>query len=115
MTKTNAVERRWLMAAVAGATVALMWPMGSAQAVPAPKYLMVKDFRLCLASEPVGTYRRLCLPAEKPEACPAESWAQLKGLTGVDRMEACAAAEQGGVLERALEKAVRPASGASGS
>ena len=55
------------------ATVAL----DSAAALP-PKYLAVKDFRRCLATQQIGSYRTWCIPAAKPESCPATSWTSSK-------------------------------------
>lgn len=58
----------------------------------APRYLMVPDFRQCLASQQVLSYRSWCLPANKPDACPQASWEALSGLGGRDALPACPAA-----------------------
>ena len=70
-----------LLAAIASA---------SAAALP-PKYLAIKDFKQCLAVQEFATYRAWCLPAAKPESCPAASWAELTALTGSDRIPDCPA------------------------
>ena len=59
------------------------------QAALPPKYLEVKDFKKCLAEKDMGTYSMWCLPANKPEACPKESWEQLNNLTGQDKVPSC--------------------------
>ncbi len=61
----------------------------SAVAVPAPKYLEIEDFGKCLASKDMSTWTAWCLPAQKPEACPEESWKQLHRLTGNDKVPEC--------------------------
>ena len=60
----------------------------SAAALP-PKYLAVQDFKACLSTQQISTYRAWCMPAKKPENCPAASWAQLKALRGTDQVPAC--------------------------
>ncbi|SFM93714.1 hypothetical protein SAMN05660284_00026 [Formivibrio citricus] len=62
----------------------------SSAALP-PKYLGIKDFKLCLATQEINTYRAWCMPAGKPESCPAASWEQLKALTGTDKLPDCPA------------------------
>ena len=62
----------------------------SSAALP-PKYLGVKDFKQCLATQPIDTYRVWCMPEQKPEACPAASWNELKALDGRDRIIDCSA------------------------
>ncbi len=62
----------------------------SSAALP-PKYLGITDFKLCLATQEINTYRAWCMPAGKPEHCPATSWAQLKALTGTDKLPDCPA------------------------
>ena len=54
-----------------------------------PKYLGIKDFKLCLATQQSNGYRAWCLPAQQPERCPAASWQELKALTGSDRVPDC--------------------------
>lgn len=71
-----------LLAAVASA---------SSAALP-PKYLGVKDFKLCLATRQSNGYRAWCMPAQQPERCPAASWQELKALAGNDRVPDCPAA-----------------------
>ena len=68
-----------LLAAIASASIA---------ALP-PKYLAIKDFKQCLAVREFGTYRAWCMPAAKPESCPATSWSELNALTGSDRIPDC--------------------------
>jgi hypothetical protein len=55
-----------------------------------PKYLRIKDFKLCLATQQIKTYRTWCMPSEKPDSCPATSWEQLKAFTGSDKVPDCA-------------------------
>ena len=62
-----------------------------ASAALPPKYLGVKDFKQCLATQPIDTYRVWCMPKQKPEACPATSWNELKALDGRDRIINCSA------------------------
>ena len=62
----------------------------SSAALP-PKYLGVKDFKQCLATQPIDTYRVWCMPEQKPEACPAASWKELQALDGRDRIINCTA------------------------
>jgi len=64
--------------------------LDSAAALP-PKYLEVKDFRRCLATQQIGSYRAWCIPAAKPESCPATSWDQLQALGGKDQVPDCPA------------------------
>lgn len=71
-----------LLAAVASASFA---------ALP-PKYLGVKDFKHCLATQQSSGYRAWCLPTQQPERCPATSWQELKAHTGNDRVPDCPAA-----------------------
>lgn len=58
-------------------------------AVLPPKYLGIKDFDKCLTDRQVDTYRALCIPASKPNACPRASWKQLRLLNGQDRIPRC--------------------------
>ena len=60
-------------------------------AVPAPKYLGIESFKLCLATQEINTASFLCMPAGKPDACPETSWEQLKALTGRDAIPDCPA------------------------
>jgi len=69
-----------------GATAAIE----SSAALP-PKYLGIPDFAQCLATREVDTYRAWCLPAVKPEPCPAASWGQLNALAGADKLPDCPA------------------------
>ena len=62
----------------------------SSAALP-PKYLGIKDFKQCLATQPIDTYRVWCMPEQKPEACPATSWKELQALDGRDRIINCTA------------------------
>ena len=62
----------------------------SSAALP-PKYLGIKDFKQCLATQPIDTYRVWCMPEQKPEACPAASWKELQALDGRDRIINCTA------------------------
>lgn len=66
---------------------------GASFAVTPPKYLSVRDFRQCLASEPHDSYRTWCLPAQQPQQCSDDSWQQLQALQGDDRVAACAAGD----------------------
>jgi hypothetical protein len=56
-----------------------------------PKYLSIMQFKDCLATQQVSSYRSWCMPGEKPTQCPATSWAQLQALQGSDQMPACPA------------------------
>ncbi len=55
----------------------------------APKYLSIKQFKDCLATQTVNRYQSWCMPPEKPSSCPATSWEQLQGLQGYERIPAC--------------------------
>jgi hypothetical protein len=61
-----------------------------ASALP-PKYLSVPQFKDCLATQQINTYRAWCMPSAKPAQCPATSWAQLNALQGKDQIPACQA------------------------
>ena len=73
--------------------IAMCFALGSfakkASAVPAPKYLAVPDFKLCLGTKTVQGYQSWCMPGEQPQDCPTRSWAQLDALAGSDRLPAC--------------------------
>jgi len=58
-------------------------------AVLPPKYLSVADFQKCLATKNMGTWQSWCMPAKKLDACPNDSWKQLSGFTGKDRVPSC--------------------------
>jgi len=45
-----------------------------------PAYLSVPQHRDCLGSKKVGSSSQFCLPFEKPEACPQESFNQLRDV-----------------------------------
>lgn len=62
--------------------------INSSAAFP-PKYLGIKDFKQCLATQKFDTYEAWCMPAKKLEGCPATSWKQLKALTGEDKLPKC--------------------------
>lgn len=62
---------------------------GSSSAVTPPKYLEIKDFKLCLAIQKFDTWEGWCMPAQKPGTCPAESWQQLNALEGEDKLSPC--------------------------
>jgi hypothetical protein len=62
----------------------------NSSAVLPPKYLGIKDFKLCLATQEINTYSAWCMPAEKPANCPTASWEQLKALSGSDKLPDCA-------------------------
>lgn len=62
--------------------------ISSSAALP-PKYLGIKDFKQCLATQETNTYRSWCMPAEKQGSCPSTSWEQLKALTGIDKVPDC--------------------------
>ena len=73
--------------------IAMCFALGSfaksASAVPAPKYLAVPDFKLCLGTKTVQGYQSWCMPGVQPENCPSRSWDQLNALSGNDRLPAC--------------------------
>jgi hypothetical protein len=54
-----------------------------------PKYLAIPDVKKCLGEKSKGTWTEVCVPAEKPAACPKESWKQLNDLTGTDKVPSC--------------------------
>lgn len=58
-------------------------------AVLPPKYLAIKGFKQCLDTKDMGTWKALCMPAQKPDACSDEAWQQLKKLTGKDKLPDC--------------------------
>ena len=58
-------------------------------ALPAPKYLAIKDFNLCLQEKNMGTYSAWCMPAKKATACPKASWKALKRLKNNDKVPTC--------------------------
>jgi hypothetical protein len=66
-------------------------PMAAAPAAAAlpPKYLLVPDFRQCLAEQQLSSYTAWCLPSSRPDLCPADSWGRLNALTGIDKLPAC--------------------------
>jgi len=63
--------------------------MAQISAVLPPKYLSIKDFKQCLKTKNMGSWEALCMPAQKPTACPDGSWQQLQNLTGADKVPAC--------------------------
>jgi len=63
-------------------------PMAS---VLPPKYLSISQFKDCLATQQISTYRAWCMPSVKPALCPATSWAQLNALQGKEQIPACQA------------------------
>jgi len=63
----------------------------ASSAVLPPKYLAVKDFKQCLATQQINSYSAWCMPSEKPQSCPQASWDELKALTGADRVPDCPA------------------------
>ena len=52
-----------------------------------PKYLGVKNYEKCVAVLPNGSTR--CLPNRKPADCCEDSWNQLNGFTGADKLKSC--------------------------
>ena len=72
-------------------TVLLTATAFHASAALPPKYLGVKDFKQCLATQPIDTYRVWCMPEQQPENCPTASWQELKVLDGRDRIINCSA------------------------
>lgn len=75
--------KQWLLG------VLLVGIMANGFAVLPPKYLGVPDFQKCLSTKNMGTWQSLCMPASKPDQCPDNSWTQLNGLTGKDRVPSC--------------------------
>ena len=67
----------------------LSFAAGYSFAALPPKYLEVADFKQCLQGQEMGTYSAWCLPAEKLQACPVESWEKLQALTGTDKLPDC--------------------------
>lgn len=64
-------------------------PSGSTASTLPPKYLEVDQFRQCLALKQVGAHQQWCMPASRPDSCPAQSWDRLNGLQGGDRVPNC--------------------------
>ncbi len=62
-------------------------------AAPPPTYLQIKEFKKCLETQKIDTWEGWCIPAEKPESCPEESWEQLKALTGKEKLPDCPSKE----------------------
>jgi hypothetical protein len=60
-------------------------------AVPAPKYLGIESFKLCLGTQEINAASFLCMQSGKPDACPETSWEQLKALSGKDAIPDCPA------------------------
>lgn len=58
-------------------------------AVLPPQYLNVENFQQCLATKDMGTWKAWCIPDTKPDSCPDQSWQQLNGLTGKDKIPSC--------------------------
>ncbi len=54
-----------------------------------PKYLSIKQFKDCLATQTVNHYQSWCMPSVKPAPCPATSWEQLQALQGNEQVPAC--------------------------
>lgn len=54
-----------------------------------PKYLEVSEFQSCLGTMQVASHEQWCLPEAQPENCPTESWDELNGFTGGDRLPSC--------------------------
>ena len=55
--------------------------------MPAPGYLSVVGWKLCLGMMTVGTAEFVCFPAMKPEKCAMSAWKQLWSLK--DRPDRC--------------------------
>lgn len=68
--------------------VALMSSV-SAFALPAPKYLAIKDVQKCLSETTKDTATFVCVPSKKPTQCPSSSWKKLKSLKGEQKVPAC--------------------------
>jgi hypothetical protein len=45
-----------------------------------PEYLSVPEFKKCLASQKIDTMEQWCLPENKPQGCPEESWGKLSNM-----------------------------------
>ena len=45
----------------------------------APAYLSVMQWKDCVDSKDMGSWSAWCKPAEKPDACPADTWEKLYG------------------------------------
>ena len=58
-------------------------------AVLPPKYLGVKNFKQCLATQVINTFSAWCMPDKKPENCPTTSWEQLNSFTELDKLPDC--------------------------
>nr|WP_321467511.1 hypothetical protein [uncultured Desulfobulbus sp.] len=63
--------------------------VGENSAVAPPKYLEIKNFKQCLTTQKFDTWEGWCMPALKPETCPAESWEQLNALDENDKVPPC--------------------------
>lgn len=54
-----------------------------------PRYLFIPQFKDCLKTQTIGSYQAWCMPQDKPQSCPANSWEQLLALQGRDRISLC--------------------------
>ncbi|MBU0744098.1 MAG: hypothetical protein KKE11_01835 [Gammaproteobacteria bacterium] len=52
----------------------------------APEYLSVPNFKSCFEIKDMGSYREFCMPKERPEACPSDSW---EALIKLDSPKSC--------------------------
>ena len=77
-----------LSACSAGGPAPAAQPEAATSALP-PKYLAVDQFQSCLQSKQVETYRQWCMPASKPASCAAQSWDELDGLQGKEKVPGC--------------------------
>ncbi|KAL3070616.1 hypothetical protein niasHT_032406 [Heterodera trifolii] len=63
--------------------------VGGVAALP-PKYLGIENHDKCLTDEPIGSSRRLCLPAQKKSECPDETLKALNDLEEGQHPPTCA-------------------------
>ena len=54
-----------------------------------PAYLQVNQFKDCLSQADRGTWKAWCMPANRPEHCPAASWKQLQALPAKAGLSDC--------------------------
>jgi hypothetical protein len=54
-----------------------------------PEYLSVPDFKKCLGTKNMGTWKSWCLPKEMSASCPADSWDKLNKIQKRQPMPDC--------------------------
>jgi hypothetical protein len=54
--------------------------VGSNSATWTPAYLKVDNYKNCLDIQEYRGWEGLCMPTDKPENCPSDSWSQLQEM-----------------------------------